>query len=178
MSLRFSLFGKLKNVDAQRELFSELATVSELLKKYGDALKYLDEELSLVRSSSNKSIRSDEGRILDRKSDLHFIMGDDAAGIDFLLKRLDWETGQKSHYGQFIALKALGKAYERIGNKAEALASYERALALRKSLTGFLDDLSDTKELTADIETTEMKLYLEAVSKLRNSYGQGLVLAP
>jgi tetratricopeptide (TPR) repeat protein len=152
--LALPLFRTLKNIDAQRELFFELAGASESLKKYEDALKYLNEELSLVRSSSNKSLRSDEGRILDRMSNVHFSLGDDAAGIDFLLKRLDWEKEDKSDYGQFIALRKLGKAYERIGKKTEALASYERALVLSKSFTDFLSGWhdNDVKELTVDIQ--------------------------
>lgn len=152
--LALPLFRTLENADAQRELFSNLASVSESLNEYEDALRYLDEELSLVRSSSNESVRGDEGRILGRKSDLYFTMGDNACGIDFLLKRLDWETVQKSNYGQFSALKALGKAYERIGKKLEALASYERALVFSKSFTSFLDDWleNDIRELTADIQ--------------------------
>lgn len=152
--LALPLFRTLKNVDAQRELFFELAGVSESLKKYEDALKYLNEELSLVRSSSDKSVRSDEGRILDRISNVHFSLGDDAVGIDFLLKRLDWEKEQESDYGQFSALRKLGKAYEKIGKKTEALASYERALALSNSFTDFLSDWldNDVKELRVDIQ--------------------------
>jgi tetratricopeptide (TPR) repeat protein len=152
--LALPLFRTLKNVDAQRELFSELAGVCESLKKYGDALKYFDEELSLVRSSSNKFVRSDEGRILDRISDAEFALGDDAAGIDFLLKRLNWETAQKSDYGQFTTLKALGKAYEKIGKEREALESYERALVISKTLFRFSDDSldDDIKQLKASIQ--------------------------
>jgi tetratricopeptide (TPR) repeat protein len=152
--LALPLFRTLENVDAQRELFSNLASVSESLNKYEDALRYLDEELSLVRSSSNESLRGDEGRILERKSDLFFTLGDNAAGIEFLLKRLDWETKQKSDYGQFSGLRALGRAYERIGKKSEALASYERALVFSNSFTSFLNDWldNDIRELTADIQ--------------------------
>ena len=77
-------------------------------------------------------------------------MGDDAAGIDFLLKRLDWETGQKSRYGQFIALWAKHTKGSVIKQKPSRRMNGH--WPYRKSLTGFLDDLSDTKELTADIE--------------------------
>ncbi len=157
--LALPLFRALKNVEAERGVLSDLASVSTSVSRYADALKYLQEELSLVRSSSNKSVRGDEGRILDRMSDLHFLLGDKVAGINFLLKRLDWETEKKSDYGQFIALKALGKGYERIGKKSEALASYEKALvclksyskpSMRESLGDFLDD--QIKELMADIQ--------------------------
>jgi tetratricopeptide (TPR) repeat protein len=70
-------------------------------------------------------------------SKVHFSLGDDASGIEFLLKRLDWEIQDKSDYGQYITLKALGKAYERSGKKPEALAAYDKALLLSKSLIDF-----------------------------------------
>ncbi len=148
------LFRTLKNAHAQREILSELANASATLDNPADALRYSNQELALVRSSSNKDVRDDESGILERISALHFTLGENAAGIDALLNRLAWETKQKSNYGQFAALKALGKGYERIGKKAEAIASFEKALVLTKSLKRleitWLDD--EIKELTADIQ--------------------------
>ncbi len=153
-ALALPLFRTLENVAAQSEILSELAGVSESLNKPADAVSYLDQELALVRSSSNETVREDEGRILERIASAYFMLGDDAKGIDFLVKRLDWEIDQKSESGQFLALRELGKGYERIGKKAEARASYERALIFSKVFTGFqVNWLEDQiTELKADIQ--------------------------
>ena len=163
--LALTRFRTLRNVDAQRGILSNLVAVSQSLNRPADAFRYLDQELALVRSSSNVSVRNDEGRILDRIASLYFLFGEDTKGIDFLIKRLDWEIQRKSDYGQFSALWELGKGYERIGKKAEALASYERAFTLTKAFSralalskpfGFL--INDRiEQLKADIQRLKSK---------------------
>lgn len=151
-ALALPLFRTLKNVDAERDVLSDLAVVSEFMNNLTDSVQYLDQELVLVRSSSNESVRDDEGRILDRIASAYFTLGDNVKAMDFLLKRLDWETKKEGKYGQFIALRELGKGYERIGNKADALRSYEKALVLIKSYDSFFSKDDEIKQLTADIQ--------------------------
>ena len=149
-ALALPLFRTLKNVAAEGEILSNLAGVSESMNNSADAVGYLNQELALVRSSSNKVVRGDEGRLLDRIASSYFALGDNSRGLDFLIKRLDWETKQEGKYGQFLALKELGKGYEKIGKKTESLASYERALAFAKGFTFFsMDD--EIKQLTDEI---------------------------
>ncbi len=151
-ALALPLFRTLKNVDAEGEILSNLAVVSESMNNAADAAGYLNQELELVRRSSDDSVRGNEGMLLDRLASAYFTLGDNVKAMDFLVKRLEWETKQKSEYGQFIALRELGKGYERIGKKTEALASYERALVFIDAFSGFFSKDDKIKQLKADIQ--------------------------
>lgn len=121
------IFRSLKN-DAEASILNELAGVNESLKDYPKALDYLNQELTLVKSSEDKRIRSDEWRIMDRIAKVYFELGDEKNGFGFLLKRLHFVTQEENKHGQITAHRALGEAYEERGRKAEALEAYRKAL--------------------------------------------------
>jgi len=55
---------------------------------------------------------------------------DDTKRLEYLKKRLDFESENKHSYGMSMALLALGKAYEASSKKVEALDAYTKALNL------------------------------------------------
>ena len=150
-----SLFRQMKNIDGESELLSYLASINESLKNYSQALKYLDEELLIVRVSENKFVRSDEGRILDRKANIYLESGEDAKAFECFNERLAFERERNSEVGESFAFKAFGKAYEEKGKKGEALESYQKALDLYlKFSRGWQGDIvtDGLKELRDSIE--------------------------
>ena len=149
------LFRQMKNVEGEREVLDYIASVNESLKNYLQSLKYLDEELSIVQTSENKFIRSDEGRILDRKANIYLKSGEDTKAFEYFNKRLAFERKQNSEVGESFAFKAMGRAFEGNGKKAEALEAYQKALELfLKFSQGWKGDLVDNglKELREAVE--------------------------
>jgi|GEM_PF-1870255 len=127
--LALPLFHKL-NTNLERQLLAKLEGISMTLKRPIDALEYLNRELSLTRANENEDVRADEGRILDRIATVYSVLKDDTKRLEYLKKRLDFESENKHSYGMSMALLALGKAYEASSKKVEALDAYTKALNL------------------------------------------------
>lgn len=143
------LFRLLKD-DGLHSLLYELGNVSQALKDYPRSVDYLHQNLVLARSSENKYIRSNEGNILERIAHTYLASGDVKKGAEYLDKWLSFERKEENEAGQRRAYTALGRFYEKKGQKAESLECYQKALNLAampksKWFRDFLED--EIKEL-------------------------------
>lgn len=151
------LFRELKS-DVERELLSTLEGICLTLKRPTEALYYLNQQLSLTRTSKNTNIQSDEGRILERMAHVYSVLGNGTKRFEYLRDWLEFETKDNSNFGMSRALSALGKAYEEGGKKDEALKAYQKALELLQNsiedsgLNWFKDDVKQLQDAIARLQ--------------------------